>query len=355
MAACGLNPTEWDQVPPIHGKITQDGRTASAVRASLEQEYRATVLASEFPSSPFFSTQLVQDAKDVRFGWQDSHSHQTCHRGISPFVLPHTAIESHAALRMLEEDAEQATSTTIADVRSGRTGPPPCPTDYYGLLQMLGSYVKFLMMLFGPRCDHLAQVSATCFCLLGRVAMFQKMTKEQVGHLLWTIFIDARCFFSTPHDVMDNPPVSRLEWFVSAVNGGSLPTSIGTPLLSMFGSTTPRNPLLAPGNQGGSQDTGPRINTQVHMRIAAATAAAISCTATVNFRAVIAQAAAPKPQLSSLSLHRAGCFDFLFFGKCNNRNCSFKHTGEVTESKIDGVLAKMRPVLARFVAANATS
>ena len=55
---------------------------------------------------------------------------------------------------------------------------------HYGLLQMLGSYVKFLMMLFGPRCDHLAQVSAMCFCLLGRVAMFQKMTKEQVGHLL---------------------------------------------------------------------------------------------------------------------------------------------------------------------------
>ncbi len=27
MAACGLNPTEWDQVP----QITQDGRTASAV------------------------------------------------------------------------------------------------------------------------------------------------------------------------------------------------------------------------------------------------------------------------------------------------------------------------------------
>jgi hypothetical protein len=170
----------------------------------------------------------------------------------------------------------QAASAATSDVRSGRAGPPPCPTDCCGLLQMLGSHTMSLMMLFGPRGDHLAQASATCFCLLGQVAKFQTMTKEQAGHLSWSAFIDACCLFLAPHDLMDNPPMSRLDWFVSAMNWGSLPTALGTPLLLMFGSTTPRNPLLAPGNQKEVEVAGP------HVKIAAATAAAINCTVTFN-------------------------------------------------------------------------
>jgi hypothetical protein len=60
-----------------------------------------------------------------------------------------------------------------------------------GLLQMMCAYIKLLMMLFGARCNHLAQVSTVYFIVKKRVAMFQLMTKEQVAHLLWSIFIDA--------------------------------------------------------------------------------------------------------------------------------------------------------------------
>ena len=358
LAACGLHPDDWEQAPPIYNKITQDGRTLSAVRVALEQEYRETVLASEFPSSVFFSTQLVSDVKDIKFGWQDSQAYASCHRGVSPFALPHTSIESHQALRALEEDAAMATSTTISDMRASRTGPPPCPTDYYGLLQLLCSYIKLLMMLFGANCDHLIQVSAIYFLVKERVAMFQLMTKEQVAHLLWAVFIDARTYFSSAHDQMGNPPVSRLDWLVSAMRGGSLPSTMGTPLLSMFGNTRdgPRNPLLGTGTQNGSRSEAggpPYTNSQVHAKIAEATAEAMRCSSTVNFRAVSATAAAPKPQLGSLSLFRGGCFDYLFFGKCTAARCTYKHDGQITEAKIDGVISKMRPALAQFVTADA--
>ena len=53
-----------------------------------------------------------------------------------------------------------------------------------------------------------------------------------------------------------------------------------------------------------------------------------------------------------MQLKRAGCFDYLFFGKCSNERCSFRHDGEVDESKIDGAIEKMRPGLAKFVELN---
>jgi hypothetical protein len=110
-------------------------------------------MVTEFPISVFLLTQLVNDLK---LGWQGSNAYDSCHRGISPFLVPHSSIEAHQWLRALEEDAEQATrTTTIADVRATRTKPPPCRTDYYGLLQMLCAYIKLLMMLFGNRCEHI--------------------------------------------------------------------------------------------------------------------------------------------------------------------------------------------------------
>jgi hypothetical protein len=42
LAACGLNEGEWDQVPLICVKMTEDGRTRSAVRDGVGQEHQTT-------------------------------------------------------------------------------------------------------------------------------------------------------------------------------------------------------------------------------------------------------------------------------------------------------------------------
>jgi hypothetical protein len=68
--------------------------------------------------------------------------------------------------------------------------------------------------------------------------MFQSVTRVQVGHLLWTVFIHARTYFSTYHDTMGTPPVSHLALMVSALQGGSLTGTFGTPLSSMFREAT---------------------------------------------------------------------------------------------------------------------
>jgi hypothetical protein len=53
LAACGLNPVQWDNVPPIYYKICQDRRIKAAVRAAVEQEYRETTLLPEILLSVF--------------------------------------------------------------------------------------------------------------------------------------------------------------------------------------------------------------------------------------------------------------------------------------------------------------
>jgi hypothetical protein len=173
----------------------------------MELEYRSTTMLSEFPSSVFLSTQLVSDVEDLRFGWQGSSSLESCHRGISPFSMPSSSIEVHQWLRALEEDAELATMTTLVDVRAKRARPPPCPSDYYSLLQMLCAYIKLLMMLFGrSACKHMMNVTTIYFLIQERMTVFQAMNKNQVAHLLWAIFVlDAQDYFNAAHDIMGTP------------------------------------------------------------------------------------------------------------------------------------------------------
>lgn len=135
--------------------------------------------------------------------------------------------------------------------------------------------------LFGPECD--AQASTIYFCVKELVAMFQMINKEQLAHLFRSILIDPGSYFSTPQDQMGNPPASRLDWLASAIRSGSLPTTMGVPLLvSMFGNARsgPRNPLATSGSQNGNQEHGRQAggscaNFQGHAKTAKATAHAL--------------------------------------------------------------------------------
>jgi len=207
----------------------------------------------------------------------------------------------------------------------------------------------------------MTNVTAIYFLLQERMATFQAMDRTQVAHLLWAIFVDARAYFNTAHDIMGNPPVSSLDWLIGAMKGGSLPATLGTPLTSLFGSHEGTgHPYQTEGGQGSSRpEEGPRYqrgatapNPQVHSRIEAATAEARRCNPRVDYRLVMATAPQPKPRITVMSLKRAGCFDYLFFGRCANDRCSFNHDGEIDETKIDGAIEKMRPGLEKFVELN---
>ena len=158
---------------------------------------------------------------------------------------------------------------------------------------------------------------------------------------------------------MGTPPESSLDWLIGSMKGGGLlPSALGTLLNSLFGSTEGTgNPFqLESGKYGSRQDGGPRYqqgspppNTNVHTRIEAATAAARRCNPNVDYQLVIASAPQPKPCINVMSLKRAGCFDYLFFERCSNDRCSFKHNGKIDKAKIDGAIETIRPGLTNIV------
>jgi hypothetical protein len=179
-------------VPPIYEKITENGRTSAAVRGALEQECKERKLERDFPTSVFMSTQLVGDVKALKFAWQGSSAFESCHRGISPFAVPCSSTEVQQRLRAEEEDAEMATTTTIADVRASRTKPPPCPTDCCGMLKMICACVKLLMILSGDGCEHLMNVTAMPCLVLDRHTVCQSISRNKVAHLLCVAQKDAK-------------------------------------------------------------------------------------------------------------------------------------------------------------------
>jgi hypothetical protein len=183
------------------------------------------------------------------------------------------------------------------------------------------------------------------------------MDRNNVAHLLCAMLTDARSCFNMTHKIVGNPPVSSLDWLVRAMmRSGALPATLGAPLQSFFG----RGSGASEGGQattGNRREEEPRCwqgppppNTNVRAKIEAATSAARRCIPAADYyRMVMTVAPLPKPRIITMQLKQAGCVDHLFFGKCATSGCSFKHDGEVDESKIDGAIKKMRAGLAKFV------
>jgi hypothetical protein len=139
-------------------------------------------------------------------------------------------------------------------------------------------------MLFGSACEYMANLTTIFILVKDQMAMFEQ---NQVAHLLWAVFTDARSYLSTPHhDQMGNPPASTLNWLIGAIRGRSLPeTLLGTLLQSLLGGTSSPhsgNPyqLESQNSQPDEEQGGrtryqlglPEPNPNVNSRIKAATA-----------------------------------------------------------------------------------
>jgi hypothetical protein len=213
--------------------------------------------------------------------------------------------------------------------------------------------VQSLMRAHGECNYHL-------LCLIkDKMAIFERMDANNVAHLRWATFTDARWYFNATHNVMGNPSASSFDWLIGAMESGTLAATLGAPLSPCLdGAVGPSKEVKqeathrrkSRGIDEGPQPPAP--NTNVHSRIEAATSASGRCNPAVDHQMVMAVAPLPKPRITTMQLKRAGCFEHLFFGKCATSGCSFKHDGEVEESKIDGAIAKMRPGLAKFVKLN---
>ncbi len=148
------------------------------------------------PISVYASQELVCDMKDLKFGWGNENTHDTCHRGISPFPVLQVSTDQQTKRCKTQEWADLATYLSTNDVMALETEPGCCLASYHGRLNLLKRYICLLTVLFGAGCSHLTEVQGVYQVLAEKIAVYKTMSAELIAVTLWRVFVDARECFS---------------------------------------------------------------------------------------------------------------------------------------------------------------
>ena len=250
--ACGLDPANYEAGrPPIYAVILAEGRSMVKVEAVL-QKFMAPAADDWDPVRVYISQELVRDMKDLKFGWGNENTYDTCHRGISPFAVLQVSMEQQTKRRKTQERAERATFLSTEDVRSLEAEPGCCPPTYYSMLNLLKRYIRLLTVLFGPRCAHLTEVQGVYQSLAEKAAVYETMSSELVAETIWQVFLDARECFS---HLGPGLPESALYTLRHYIRSCSLKVTINCPvalLLNLPSATS----VVSQGSSGRSGITG---------------------------------------------------------------------------------------------------
>jgi hypothetical protein len=353
LSACSLGATDWGDEPPFFSAMITEGRTKSSVQTLLQSAFRADANTDD-PVLIYISPELVKDIKELQFGAGFDIAYRTCHRGLTPFAVPHTSIARQAELRHQAEDLAEATTTTAADIKANRSSPPPCPQTYFELLRMLSAYAKLLDTVCGQDCRHLIQVLSIRQELRMRADLLSAMSPQNVAHLLWSIFLDSRQFFS--QDVWSNTDASsNLNVTVTMIRMGHILDIQGCPLgWLLIPEAAPSAPYSNPARASSpdifaqappSQNA--RLNDRVHPKLAGAVKALKGVMPHAQIRHVLEETD-PKLLAKDIQISPGGCLDFLLFGQCAFRSCRYKHTGTVDEAKVEAVVSKLKPAIEKL-------
>jgi hypothetical protein len=126
-----------------------EGRSMVKVEAVL-QKFLAPAPDDDWdPISVYASQELVRDMKNPKFGWGNENTHDTCHRGISPFAVPQVSTDQQTKRRKSQERADRATYSSTDNVRALEAEPGCCPASYHRMLNLLKRYIRLLTMLIG--------------------------------------------------------------------------------------------------------------------------------------------------------------------------------------------------------------
>ncbi|KAI2490032.1 hypothetical protein MHU86_24547 [Fragilaria crotonensis] len=196
--ACGLDPANYDVGrPPIYAVFLAEGRSMVKVEAVL-QKFLTPAPNDWDPIRVYVSQELVRDMKDLKFGWGNENTHDTCHRGISPFAVLQVSMDQQTKRRKTQERADRATYLSTDDVRALEAEPGCCP-EVQGVYQVLAE----------------------------KIAVYETMSAELIAETLWRVFVDARECFS---HLGPGLPESQLYSLRHDLRGGTLRVSINCPV-----------------------------------------------------------------------------------------------------------------------------
>ena len=384
--ACGLEPANYDiGRPPIYGMILAEGRSMVKVEAVLQKSL-APAPDDWDPIRVYISQELVRDVKDLKFGWGNENTYDTCHRGMSPFAVIQVSMEQQTKRRKTQERADRATFLSTDDVRSLEAEPGCCPATYYGMLNLLKRYIRLLTVLFGARCSHLLEVQGVYQALAEKVGVYEQMSGELIAETIWQVFLDARnCFshmgpglpesslYTLRHDIKScalkvtiNCPVALLLNIPSTtampprtvvsqstygsgrrsstgrMSGGSMAPSTMSSLTSSTDSRRSREVPVIGGTRTNPEAVPELVEIMRGLRVARP---GTDMNALIRSeRLVIADIAIGG---------RGACLDFMYVGECTRAGCTFHHDpANVSAGKRRDVIKKLTKAVAGYLEHN---
>lgn len=349
---CSLDEAAYEtDRPPIYTALLTEGRTLSKVDAVLTN-FLEPDPESELPIHIFVTPEMVKDVKDLRFGYNRDYSYETCHRGISPFAVVAITQANASSRRRAQDRAARATHLTPSDVAAMESAPSQCPRSYSGLVQLLHAYLHFLLVLCGSQCHHRMEVLEVRRVLLNRISVYQSMRPQEVAQVLWSIFTDARDFFSDKS--LDVLPRSNLRFLRSWLITSSLKETMNCPVDKLLGLSTTRERAGTVGTAGASADIfesagergsgGSRVNRFYHADLQEATRDLLRAHPSVKMVEVMRAADDPM-RYSDVKMGANGsCLDVHYFGECKNDECTYKHgsVGKAGENSVRRILPKLK-------------
>jgi hypothetical protein len=78
------------------------------------QKFMAPAVDDWDPIRVYILQELVRDMKDLKFGWGNKNTYDTCHWGISPFAVLQVLMEQQTKRWKTRERAERATFLSVA-------------------------------------------------------------------------------------------------------------------------------------------------------------------------------------------------------------------------------------------------
>jgi hypothetical protein len=355
-AACSLGEAEMlTNLPPFHHQLLAEGRTKRGAETVLAQALRPDE-HSDDPGLIYVSPELVSDIKECKYGLGWDTSYKNCHRGLSPFAVPHMSIHHQQERTAYQNRLGKASTTTVGDIEKGESSPDAIPKDYYGLLQALSSYIKLLTTVVGTRSAHTREVVAIRKKLRTRLDIYVDIGPQKILYLLWAIFLDAREFFSQEVHSGEPLPQSQLRYTTNFIGVGRIPADIMGVPVGQFGldRQTQQGCAISSAGSTGSQDMFrpadfvPHRNKEVPDNISLLTTPLME-----KFPKATAEALMSHANLKYDDIrvgNKGACLNFNLLGVCSDPGCSYRHTqARPTEERIKLVRTKLQPAIQAYI------
>jgi hypothetical protein len=267
----------------------------SVLHQCLALDYDADV-----PVHIFVTQDMVRDLKDLRFGWNQDLSFETCHRGVSPFAVVAVSQENAAIQRIL--------------------------------------------------CRH--------------IAIYQGMSPQDVAQLLWAIFMDARIFYSnTAGDPLPKSDLVMLQMLlgtgsvktslncpVQRLLGMAPGHTVVTDEASLAsGMSSLSDGILVP---IGGQRSMMKTNAHYHPKLAAAMAPLVAKHPMARLSAVINAGRDPLKFADIRIGVNGSCLDMHYLGRCTAEGCNYKHgnVGQAADDHVQKILPRLKKATVEYMA-----